>query len=200
MNDLQALADTISRLPGIGPRQAKRIAYFLLSEQKGVGQQLANVLTEVKNRKTVCSDCFGLYFDQGEKCSICRDPGRDREILMVLENDIDKESVDRSRVFNGLYFILGGSIPVNESRPETQGLRTAELLTRLSSGSITELILAFNYTPQGEHTERLLFKYLQDNSPRTDLKITSLGRGFSTGTELEYSDIDTFKYALNNRR
>lgn len=200
MRNLESLTEILSRLPGLGPRQARRVAYFLAAEDQNISADLLRELQQVRSSGRYCPLCSGLFFDSGEWCQICRDKDRDLGILMVVENEIDKESAERTATYQGRYFVLGGSVPVNDKELTSKPyLRWRELKDRiLQDPGIKEVILAFNYTPQGEHTSRLLADYLKEQVSET-VAISSLGRGFSSGTEVEYSDPDTFRYALLNR-
>ena len=200
MRDLEQLSEYLASLPGLGPRQARRIAYFLITEKTNLSGKLVKTLAEARQNRRYCVFCQALFFDQGEHCRTCRDQSRDRSVLMLVENDIDKESIEKTGAYKGMYFIIGGSAPVTESDLSATKLRLAkmeEILKR--SDRLPEIILGFNYTPQGEHTAELLSRYLKKQFSDS-IKISHLGRGLSTGTELEYSDADTFRHALDNRK
>jgi len=199
MNQLEKLTQALNSLPGLGPRQAKRLALYLITERQDIGQNLIKSLEEARDDVHYCQKCQGIFFDKADTCRICRDPDRDRSVLMLVENDLDKDSVEKTSVYRGLYFILGGSVPLTESDLKNTNLRQEQLKKRLEADSekLQEVILGFSYTPQGEHTARVITKYLADFTNR--IKITTLGRGLSVGTELEYSDADTFKHAFSNR-
>lgn len=202
MKDFEQLTNALASMPGLGPRQAKRLAYFLITEKQNISSKLIRTLTEAREHRQRCEFCQGVFFDQDRWCRTCRDSKRDSSQLMIVENDIDKESTERSGVYHGHYFILGGSLPVTETRLAENLVRLKQLDQLLSKyeSIIQEMILAFNYTPQGEHTAELLKKWLQGRKSQGDFKITTLGRGLSSGTELEYSDADTLKSAWENRK
>ena len=133
-------------------------------------------------------------------CEICSNANTDSSILMVIEKDSDLESVKKSRVYHGKYFILGGLVPIVEKNTKNR-IRIEELKNKLSENKkIKEIILAFSLNPQGDHTDSYVREQIKDISEKAKIKVSSLGRGLSTGTELEYSDNDTLKNALKNRQ
>jgi recombination protein RecR len=133
-------------------------------------------------------------------CDICSNANTDRETLMVLEKDSDFESVRKSRVYSGTYFVLGGLVPIIEKHTKSY-VRINELLEKIRrSSTLNEIILAFSLSPQGDHTDFYVRNQIKEIAERNNIKISSLGRGLSTGTELEYSDNETLKNALKNRQ
>ncbi len=198
MNQLiDRLVESFRQFPGIGPRQARRFVYFLLGEGEGYITRLSSELLALKDKINRCVDC-GRFFPSttvgAGACLICTDLNRNRELLMVVEKDIDLEAVRKAGIYDGHFFVLGGNIPILEKNPEEK-VRVKELKARLAKGETKELILALSATTEGDYTVEYLKKVLA--SPT--LKISTLGRGLSTGTELEYSDTDTLKSALKNR-
>ena len=136
-------------------------------------------------------------------CEICANPHVDSSVLMVVEKDSDLESMKKSKVYHGKYFILGGLVPVVEKNTKSR-VRIDELKKKISTEArpqgLKEIILAFSISPQGEHTDQYAREQLKDVTEKFNIKISSLGKGLSTGTELEYSDNDTLKNALKNRQ
>ena len=135
-------------------------------------------------------------------CEICSNPNVDDSLLMIVEKDSDLESVNKSRVYNGKYFILGGLVPIVEKTTKSR-VRIEELKKKIESSPKTvlgEIILAFSLSPQGDHTDSYVREQLKEIAEKQKIKISSLGKGLSTGTELEYSDNDTLKNALKNRQ
>ncbi|MFA6095040.1 MAG: toprim domain-containing protein [Candidatus Paceibacterota bacterium] len=205
MNPLQQLTEIFSHFPGIGPRQAKRFAYYLISRDKGYIDSLVRNLQELKRSVATCERCF-RYFPIGttigKLCPICVSVKRDQNQIMVVSRDVDLENVEKTGTFNGLYFVLGGSIPILEKNPETR-IRIKELSSRIetdgTSGALKEIILGLNLTPEGENTEQYLRLTISSATEKYSIKLSTLGRGLSTGTELEYSDPDTLRNALKNR-
>lgn len=208
MDSIDKLTELFRHFPGIGPRQARRFVYYLLNEPLGTTDDLIKELQALKNSVATCSMCF-RYFPLSEAkdessplCSICRNPNRDHSTLMIVSRDIDLQAMEKSRAFNGVYFVLGGSIPLLEEHPERK-VRKQELLNRISNipqGNLKEIILATSVNPEGEHTAQYVYSSLQQLAREKEFKISTLGRGLSTGTEIEYSDSDTIKSALENRR
>ncbi len=205
MDTIGKLEEIFRHFPGIGPRQAKRFAYYLLTKSPADLAELVRLIGDLKQSVSVCKKCQ-RYFPIGvkapsETCPICSDENRNRDTLMVVSRDIDFQSVEKSRAYHGLYFILGGSIPILEEMPEKK-IRQKELLERVSElgTDLREIIIATNLNPEGEHTAMHIGKILKPLAEKQSFKLTALGRGLSTGTELEYSDSETLKSALENRR
>lgn len=197
MNSKEILAELLRQFPGIGPRQAKRLVYFLLQTENGFIDELAKHILNLKKEVTICETCFRYFNKKGEmkECSICSNSMRDRDLLMVVARDVDLEAIEKSGIYRGIYFVLGGTVPILDKSPETK-IRLRELLTR-DTTNIKEIILALNATPEGEHTSNIVEKSIRLSKSQT--KISKLGRGLSTGTELEYSDKETIKNALSYR-
>lgn len=201
MNPLDKLAEYFGEFPGIGPRQAKRFVYFLLTRNTTYINGIIDLINEVKNSVTICRSCFRFFQnnkDVNSVCNICSNTNRDKEKLMVLARDVDFEIIEKSKAYNGYYFILGGTIPILDKEPEKR-VRLRELIKRID-GNIKEIIISMNSTADGENTADFVKHYIKEKLPERDVKITTLGRGLSTGSELEYLDSDTIKNALENRR
>jgi recombination protein RecR len=204
MDTIAKLEEIFRHFPGIGPRQAKRFVYHLLTRSNNDISELSKLVLELKQHIQVCQSCF-RFFPLGNKapqstCSICSNENRDHQTLMIVSRDIDMEAVEKSRAYTGIYFILGGSVPILDEQPEAR-IRQAELLKRINElSNIKEIILATSVNPEGEHTAMYLSSLLKPLSASLGFKISTLGRGLSTGTELEYSDSETLKSALENRR
>ncbi|MEI6304831.1 MAG: toprim domain-containing protein [Candidatus Taylorbacteria bacterium] len=211
MDNLNKLIEIFSHFPGIGPRQARRFAYYLLSKPQSFIKDFSRLIEEVKKSTTQCGQCQRLFMDtygnqttrsDSHICSICGDTTRDHSTLMIVARDSDFESIERSGAYRGLYFILGGTVPVLDKEPEKR-IRLKILLENITEmkSTPTEIILSMNTTPDGEHTTNIvreaLMKITKDELIPT--KLTVLGRGLSTGAELEYVDGDTIKSALKNR-
>lgn len=202
MNALSKLAELFSEFPGIGPRQAKRFVYFLLTKDPAYVRELIKTIEEIKRNVHICSSCFRFFNDERNvgTCDICRDPNRDQSILAVVSRDSDLEHLEKSHAFRGLYFVLGGTIPILEKEPERK-VRIAELVKTVKNRpTIKEVILALSLNVEGEHTGDVVRTTLKPLQEAQSFKITVLGRGLSTGTELEYSDAETLKNAFGNRR
>lgn len=204
MTSLDKLIRHFERFPGIGPRQARRFAHHLLTEEKASVSELAELIRNVQSETTPCSTCFRFFNSNGgsaTECGICTDPKRNSDLLMVLESDSDITAVERSGIFDGYYFVLGGSVPLLDS-VDTKKIRTAALkdsIEKRANTGLKEVILAFSINPDGENTTRYVESILKDLKAQHGFKTTHLGRGLSTGSELEYADPDTIKSALENR-
>ncbi len=211
MDILHTLSEQFKRFPGIGPRQAKRFAYFLFQlDQKGREALAENILSIGKNIRTceLCARYFATNLSSRKDatlCSICADPSRDHSALMVVSYDIDCENIEKSGSYRGYYFILGGVIPILEKEPGRK-VRLGALMARIekaaggaTTGVLKEVILALNPTPDGDNTQDYLTEALAPLKATHDFIISILGRGLSTGLELEYSDSDTIANSLRNR-
>lgn len=194
---IQELPSLISEFPGIGPRQARRIVQFLLTKTPAFREKLSEILRAIGSTTEQCTSCF-RYDDSGNgrTCSICANVERDSQVLMVVEKDADIENVEASHAYRGLYFVLGGLIPMTE-RKNASYVRSRELQEKIKKNGITEIILALSTTPEGDYTGRELMDLLR--SVKSDLKISFLGRGLSVGAEIEYADSETLRNALKNR-
>ena len=205
MDSTQKLIELFKEFPGIGPRQAKRFVYYLLTRPNGYASELSKLIGEVKSGVTSCSSCFRFFTKNGSAsqiCPICRDEKRDKKTLMIVSHDVDFENIERTGSYSGYYFILGGTVPILEKTPEKR-IRQKDLLARTvlaKESGLEEIIIALNYNPEGENTLTYLSQILRPLAEKSSIKISTLGRGLSTGTELEYSDSDTIKNALKNRQ
>ena len=204
MDTIEKLAEMFKNFPGIGPRQAKRFVYFLLTRNKSYIKEFTDLVTELQKEIVICPDCF-QYFTKGKKtsslCDICQSKNRDENVLMIVARDIDLENIEKSHSFNGKYFVLGGTIPILDKNPENR-IHLRELLSAIENKAkdrLKEIIMGFSLNPESEYTADFVIQALNPLVTKYNLKISHLGRGLSTGTELEYSDADTIKNALKNR-
>jgi len=203
MDPVNKLIELFSEFPGIGPRQARRFAYFILTRPNGFLDEFTRNISAAKKSLRVCSSCQRFFTSTQDRpalkvCAICSDDTRDHTSLMIVARDSDLEAIEKSGVYHGLYFILGGVVPILEKEPEKR-IRLKELKSRLKDPSPSEIILSMSATPDGEHTAEIVKAFLEKNDATSKTKTTVLGKGLSTGTELEYSDTETLKYALKNR-
>ncbi len=190
---VQRLIDTFARLPGIGPKSASRLTFYLLRDKDNLALDLAAALQEMKANTRLCPVCFNIT--EEEPCLICRDEGRDATLLCVVEEPLDVVAIERSRAYNGRYHVLHGAIsPVEGIGPED--LKVAELVRRVQQGNFREIILATNPTLEGESTSL----YLQRRLMHEKVKITRLARGLPVGGDLEYTDEITLSRALEGRQ
>jgi recombination protein RecR len=190
---VQDLIDELSRLPGVGPKGAQRIAFYLLDTDPADLDRLAHVITEVKDKLRYCSTCFNVA--ESEQCRICADPRRDRTVICVVEEPKDVLAVEKTREFRGRYHVLGGAIsPIDGIGPDD--LRIRELLARLADGGVTELILATDPNLEGEATASYLARLIAPMG----LTVTRLASGLPVGGDLEYADEVTLGRAFEGRR
>jgi recombination protein RecR len=190
---VQKLIDEFARLPGIGPKSASRLTFYLLRATDNQALDLSSALHELKERTRLCSVCFNITED--DPCPICDDDARDAGLLCVVEEPLDVLAIERSRAYSGRYHVLHGAIsPVEGIGPED--LRAAELVTRVAAGGFREIILATNPTLEGESTALYLQRRLVDHKVR----LTRLARGLPVGGDLEYTDEITLGRAFEGRQ
>ena len=190
---LQALIDELGRLPGIGPKSAQRIAFHLLAVSEEDAKRLSEAIVAVKERVTFCSRCFNVA--EGGLCDVCVDPRRDGGVLCVVEDPRDIVAVERTQEFRGRYHVLQGALnPIEGVGPEQ--LRVRELLARVDSEEVNEVILCTNPNLEGEATAMYLARLLKP----LGLKVTRLASGLPVGGDLEYADELTLGRALEGRR
>lgn len=195
MSPIDRLTALFEKFPGIGPRQARRFVQYLLVVSPAVRNDLAEQIRNLGAQTSQCKECYRWYTKEGKgaECPICANASRDRSLLFLVEKDADIDNVERSG-YRGLYFVLGGTIPLAAEEPEKH-IRLRELQKRLAAGTLAEVILGLSATTEGDHTRHMLAEKLQSSG----VKISSLGRGLSTGSELEYADPDTISAALSSR-
>lgn len=200
MDNIKKLEEMFAQFPGIGPRQAKRFVHYVLSRSNSTINEFVRLLTETKKSTSECIDCHRLFLTDTSLtlCNICNDKSRDNSLLMIVARDSDFETIERSGVYKGRYFILGGTVPILDSEPEKR-IRLKKLLEYISkSKNISEIIISLNTNREGEHTLDIL-KDALNRIKAQNTKVSILGRGLSTGAEIEYADSETIKYALKNR-
>ncbi len=199
---LDKLTHLFMKFPGIGARQSKRFVYFLLAQNPEFISELVHEITRLKKIIIRCRGCFRFYqqIDNDDLCDICVE-NKGSAILLIVEKDADFENIRRSGSYRGLYFILGGTIPFLSPDPHSK-IRIRELILHIETCSkegLSEIILALSANPEGDFTREYITKTLFPITEKNNITITSLGRGLSTGSELEYSDADTLSNALKNR-
>ena len=195
---IQELTDLISELPGLGPRQARRVVQYLLRTNPSYKKKLTDAITSLSAHVSQCGNCFRYdEVNDAKLCAICTDQNRDSSILMVIEKDVDAEGVEAAGVYKGQYFILGGLLSLTNTRKSFIEPRSPQLQSRIGKDSPKELILAFATTPEGDFTARELKETIGKKFP--NIKISILGRGLSLGAEIEYADQETLRSALQGR-
>ncbi len=203
MDSIEKLTEFFKEFPGIGERQARRFVYFLMFRNEDYAHNLSKLILEIKKEVSQCKECYKFFLINKTKkniCEICESPNRDQNLLLIVEKDSDLESIEKSSVYHGKYFILGGLVPIVEKTTKKR-VRIEELKERIKKETnFKEIILAFSISPQGEYTDSYIREEINATAEAQGIKISSLGKGLSTGTELEYSDNDTLKNALKNRQ
>ena len=203
MNSLDKLIAHFEKFPGIGGRQARRFAFHLLMLPKTDLQELSELVAGIQDKVIGCTSCrrFISPNGNGTECAICDDPNRDISKLMVVERDSDIQAIERSGTYTGLYFVLGGTMPLLETKEKKtlRGNGLKMIVNERKEKGLEEIILAFSINPDGENTGRYVESLLKDEVADTPISFTHLGRGLSTGSELEYADPETIKSAFDNR-
>ena len=190
---VQELIDALSRLPGVGPKSAQRIAFYLVQTEDDQATDLSRILQEVKERVRFSTTCGNVA--EQELCNICRDPRRSKEAICVVEESKDVQAIERTREFRGYYHVLGGAIsPIDGIGPDN--LRIKELMVRLNDPDIKEIIIATDPNLEGEATATYLSRML---SP-LGIAISRLASGLPVGGDLEYADEVTLGRAFEGRR
>ena len=190
---IQDLIDELGRLPGVGPKSAQRIAFHVLSADPADVNRLATALRKVKELVRFCTTCFNVA--ESEQCRVCRDTRRTNEVLCVVEEPKDVVAIERTGEFRGRYHVLGGAInPLEGVGPDQ--LRIRELLLRLGTGEVQELILATDPNTEGEATATYLALMIKPMG----IKVTRLASGLPVGGDLEYADEITLGRAFEGRR
>ena len=190
---LLRLLEALEKLPGVGPRSAERMAFYLLRSSREEARQLAQAIGEVKDLLRFCEICFNLT--ETDRCSICQDPSRDPALLCIVEEPKDVLAIEKTGAYRGLYHVLLGAIaPLDGIGPEL--LKIDELMQRLSDGSIQEVIVATDADKEGETTAAYLSKLIRPKG----LTLTRIASGIPVGSHLEYADQATLARALEGRR
>ena len=203
MNSLDKLTTIFETFPGIGARQAKRFVFHILTMNDTDTSELAKLISDLKGSVVECTSCHRYFSTQNKEtiCSICNSPNRNHNRLLIVERDSDVQAIERAGVYDGLYFVFGGTVPLlnaQENKRLRGGALKATVETRLLKG-LSEVIIGFSINPDGENTARFVESIIGEKLKEKNLKISHLGRGLSTGSELEYADPETIKNALKNR-
>lgn len=195
--ELDRLSKLFEKFPGIGQRQARRFAYFILTQPESYVATLARSLTNARTQAHTCSRCLRIFEGIPGTCTICSDPARDQSTLIVVEKSPDIEAILRTD-YRGLFFVLGGLIPIVQKHV-LEGTNINLLTARIQDEqkTLSEIILAFPLTPNGDHTDSVVRETLEPLG--TSIRISSLGRGLSAGTELEYADPASLAASLKKR-
>jgi len=190
---IQDLIDELSRLPGIGPKSAQRLAFYIVKAPAEDARRLSEALVAAKDKVRFCTECFAV--SEGDRCRICRDPGRDPTVICVVEESKDQAAIEKAGVIKGRYHVLGGAIsPLEGIGPDD--LRVQELLDRVQRDGVQEVILATNPNLEGNATAMFVAALLRPSGVR----VTRLASGLPVGGDLEYADEVTLGQALEGRR
>jgi recombination protein RecR len=186
------LIEAFEKLPGIGPKTAQRLTYYLLHAPKEEAQALARAAVDLKEKTVICSICVNI--SETDPCEICSGPSRDKEIIAVVEDPLDVLALERAN-FKGLYHVLHGTLsPLENIGPDELHIR--ELLPRLKDGTVKEIILATNPTMEGDATAMYIDRLIRP----LGVKVTRIARGLPVGGDLEYTDETTLSRALEGRK
>jgi recombination protein RecR len=192
---VERLIEAFARLPGIGPKTASRLTYFLIRSPAAGSQELAQALQELHAGTSFCPQCFNIMAKGAEPCAVCQDAQRDASLLCVVEDPLDVVAIERTGKYRGRYHVLHGALsPVEGVGPED--LRIDELIQRIDQGGVGEVILATNPTLEGEATAMFLKRRLEG----VDVRLTRIARGLPSGGDVEYADVGTLSAALQGRR
>jgi len=204
MNTLDSLIRYFETFPGVGARQAKRFAFHVLRMGEADTKEFSRLVESIKDKVTECPSCH-LFFpneiNKTDRCSICSSGNRNHNRLLVVERDSDIQAIERAGVYDGLYFVLGGTVPLLNAKENSKlrgGKLKATIEARIPAG-LEEIILGFSVNPDGENTARFVESIIDELVKEPGITLSYLGRGLSTGSELEYADAETLKNALQNR-
>lgn len=201
-DSLEKLKEIFREFPGIGPRQAERFVYFLLHKNKAFREDLTKEIGFLAENVRQCGKCFRFFEAKrgANACGICAANDRDASILMVVPRDVDFESIENTNLYKGLYFILGGTAAF--SAKKQMPLRTKELVSRVEKEGkiLKEIIIVTSLNPEGDNTRRTIEDAIRESIKKHGIKISTLGRGLSTGAEIEYIDRETLSDALSGRK
>lgn len=210
-NIIEKLSEAFQKFPGIGPRQAKRFVFSILEKDESFAKNFASLVHKLQQEIIRCPSCFyvfevspnlpNLAVAPPSLCPVCRDENREKNILLVVQKEIDLENIEKSRCYNGKYFTLGNALSLLKKDGGLKTIRMRELFERIKNDrEIKEIILAFNADREGDATAVYIGKILEPFIKQRGLKITRFGKGLSSGTEIEYSDKDTIQNAFLNRK
>lgn len=186
------LIEELAELPGIGRKTAARLTFFLLRDQSDLAERLADALRALKEQTRFCSICYNIT--ESDPCPICTDAGRDRSLICVVEEPLDVLAIEQAGVYKGVYHVLHGVLAPSEGM-FVENLRVGELLNRIGSSGVSEVILATNPTSEGDWTASYLLSRLRP----LGVRVTRLGRGLPVGGDLEYADVVTLTRAMEGR-
>lgn len=202
MNSIEKLKELFRSFPGIGPKQAERFAFFIVKKDSHYIKSLVEAIKDGRENIISCESCYAFMEknknSEKQLCKICSNKNRDKTLLMITAQNRDLQNIEGCGIYNGLYFVLGGLLPILEKDAEKK-INIKELIHKIKNDSlIKEVILAFGASILAENTEDFVKKEITKLN-KIDLKITRLGRGLSTGVDIEYSDPETIKNSIKNK-
>lgn len=203
MDKIDTLQELLTRLPGIGPRQARRFAFFFLQVNQDYIDHFIDIVSKLRSNKYHCRSCNRIYFrtiahTDSSTCPTCSDTHRDHSRVLLLAKQADFENIDRSGAWAGMYFILGKTLKLADKNP-VESLPLPMLMARLEKFDIEELVIGLPINPEGDYTGDVILEAIRDQTKNNQIIVSHLGRGLSIGSELEYSDPLTIEEALKNR-
>ena len=209
MDSIDKLKNLFSKFPTVGSRTASRFVYYLIKLPNERIDEIINAIQEIKNKVKLCQFCFNPFETSGvpdstNLCAICSDSKRDKSLLCIVEKEADLLSIESTRKYNGLYFILGGTLAMMR-KEDIEGLRIEELKKRVANNAFSEIIIALNPTPEGKVTSMFVERILKEvvstqGGPVSGWKFTHLAKGIPVGGELEYADEETLESAFEGRK
>ena len=211
MDSIEKLISIFRKFPTVGSRTAGRFVYYLMKLPQEKINELTDAIAELKNKVKLCQLCFNPYEANGspavaELCTVCSDPRRDKNLLCIIEKETDLLSIENTKKYNGLYFILGGTVATMR-KEDIIGLRIEELKKRIKIGKFSEVLVALNSTPEGiatsslvEQTIKEAWQTIKTEGSELPRRITHLAKGIPIGGELEYTDEETLESALEGRK
>ena len=202
MDSIGRLTELFEKFPGIGPRQAARFVQFLLRSSSATRRELAEAVQALAEEVHQCPECMRFHSDIRKVCGLCSNKNRDSSLLAIVASDVDLAALEKSGTYQGRYFVLGGTLSLGSEK--SNGLRVEQFINHLNDlrsryKNFKEIILAFPANPEGDATAAYLREKINDGQGMSII-VTKLGRGLSTGSELEYADPDTIKSAIETRR
>lgn len=197
MDSIEKLKNLFSKFPTVGPRTASRFVYYLAKLPKEKVEEITQAINDLKKKIKLCDFCFNPFEGEHNLCSICKSSLRNRNLLCVVEKESDLLTIENTKKYNGLYFILGGNVALMR-KENIQILRLEEFKKRISSNNFSEIIIALNPTPEGKTTSILVERILKEIYYTG--KITHLAKGIPVGGELEYADQETLESAFEGRK
>ena len=197
MNSIDKLKDIFKKFPTVGPRTAGRFVYYLAKQPKDKLQEFINAIENLKNNIKLCELCFNPFESDGNICQTCKNPARNKNLLCIVEKEADLMTIENTKKFTGLYFILGGTIGTMR-KEDISRLRIEQLKSRIKNGNFSEIIVALNSTVEGKTTSVIVENAIKETN--FSVKITHLAKGLPVGGELEYADEETLESAFEGRK